>query len=218
MPHAVAVDIGGTFTDLVAYDRDSGAVLYTKSPTTYGNLVDGVLDCFLKAKLEPKAASLVNHGTTLVINALIQRRGAKAALVTTAGFRDILEIARGNRPDPFDLHYRRDEPLIPRELRFEVKERIGSRGEVVTELDLQALEALAKRMRGLGIEAVAIFFMNSYANPAHEEKAAALLRAAMQEAYVTSSTEKRPFSTNAHLAVVPPMSKAMTLAKPSASA
>src|SRR6516225_10924650 len=87
MPHAVAVDIGGTFTDLVAYDRDSGAVLYTKSPTTYGNLVDGVLDCFLKAKLEPKAASLVNHGTTLVINALIQRRGAKAALVTTAGFR-----------------------------------------------------------------------------------------------------------------------------------
>ena len=189
MPHAVAVDIGGTFTDLVAYDRDSGAVLYTKSPTTYGNLVDGVLDCFLKAKLEPKAASLVNHGTTLVINALIQRRGAKAALVTTAGFRDILEIARGNRPDPFDLHYRRDEPLIPRELRFEVKERIGSRGEVVTELDLQALEALAKRMRGLGIEAVAIFFMNSYANPAHEEKAAALLRAAMPEAYVTSSTE-----------------------------
>jgi len=126
MPHAVAVDIGGTFTDLVAYDRDSGAVLYTKSPTTYGNLVDGVLDCFLKAKLEPKAASLVNHGTTLVINALIQRRGAKAALVTTAGFRDILEIARGNRPDPFDLHYRRDEPLIPRELRFEVKERIGA--------------------------------------------------------------------------------------------
>ena len=189
MPHAVAVDIGGTFTDLVAYDRDSGAVLYTKSPTTYGNLVDGVLDCFLKAKLEPKAASLVNHGTTLVINALIQRRGAKAALVTTAGFRDILEIARGNRPDPFDLHYRRDEPLIPRELRFEVKERIGSQGEVVTELDLQALEALAKRMRGLGIEAVAIFFMNSYANPAHEEKAAALLRAAMPEAYVTSSTE-----------------------------
>jgi N-methylhydantoinase A len=189
MPHAVAVDIGGTFTDLVAYDHDSGAVVYTKSPTTYGNLVEGVLDCFVKAKLDPRAASFVNHGTTLVINSLIQRKGAKAALVTTAGFRDILEIARGNRPDPFDLHYRRDEPLIPRELRFEVAERVGAKGEIVTPLDLAALDALAGRLNGLGIEAVAIFFMNSYANPAHEEKAAQVLRARMPYAYVTCSTE-----------------------------
>src|SRR6266481_8708492 len=157
MPHAVAVDIGGTFTDLVAYDYDGRAVAYAKSPTTYGNLVDGVLDCFAKAKLQPRAASFVNHGTTLVINALIQRKGAKAALVTTAGFRDVLEIARGNRPDPFDLHYRRDEPLIPRELRFEVKERIGSKGEIVTELDIGALAPLAGKLRELEIEAVAIF-------------------------------------------------------------
>src|SRR6202051_5049220 len=189
MPQAVAVDIGGTFTDLVAYDDDSRTVVYTKSPTTYGNLVEGVLDCFVKAKLDPRTANFVNHGTTLVINALIQRKGAKAALVTTAGFRDILEIARGNRPDPFDLHTRRDEPLIPRELRFEVKERIGAKGEIVTALDLKALEALAGKLAGLGIEAVAIFFMNSYANPVHEEKAAELLRARMPYAYVTHSTE-----------------------------
>src|SRR5437588_1352017 len=143
MPQAVAVDIGGTFTDLVAYDHDSGAVVYAKSPTTYGNLVEGVLDCFAKAKLDPAAAGLVNHGTTLVINALIQRKGAKTALVTTAGFRDVLEIARGNRPDPFDLHYRRDEPLVPRALRFEVAERIGANGEIVTALDLAGLKALA---------------------------------------------------------------------------
>jgi N-methylhydantoinase A len=189
MPHAVAVDIGGTFTDLVAYDHDSRTVIYTKSPTTYGNLVEGVLDCFAKAKLDPHAVNFVNHGTTLVINALIQRKGAKAALVTTAGFRDILEIARGNRPDPFDLHYRRDEPLIPRELRFEVKERIGAKGEIVTPLDRDALEALVQKLAGLGIEAVAIFFMNSYANPAHEEEAAQALRALMPQAYVTCSTE-----------------------------
>jgi N-methylhydantoinase A len=189
MPHAVAVDIGGTFTDLVAYDYDSRAVVYTKSPTTYGNLVEGVLDCFVKAKLDPRTASFVNHGTTLVINSLIQRKGAKAALVTTAGFRDILEIARGNRPDPFDLHYRRDEPLIPRELRFEVTERIGAKGEIITALDLAALEALAGKLNGLAIEAVAIFFMNSYANPAHEEQAADVLRALMPAAYVTASTE-----------------------------
>jgi N-methylhydantoinase A len=189
MPHAVAVDIGGTFTDLVAYDHDGRTVVYTKSLTTYGNLVEGVLDCFLKARLDPRAAHFVNHGTTLVINSLIQRKGAKAALVTTAGFRDILEIARGNRPDPFDLHYRRDEPLIPRELRFEVTERIGSKGEIVTTLDLPALERLAGRLLGLGIEAVAIFFMNSYANPAHEEKAADLLGSLMPGVYVTRSTE-----------------------------
>ena len=189
MPHAVAVDIGGTFTDLVAYDDAGCAVVYTKSPTTYGNLVDGVLDCFAKAGLDPHAADLVNHGTTLVINALIQRKGAKAALVTTAGFRDVLEIARGNRPDPFDLHYYRDEPLIPRQLRFEIVERIGSKGEIIAPLDIAALRELATKLAAQGIEAVAIFFMNSYANPAHEEAAADLLRALMPSVYVTCSTE-----------------------------
>lgn len=189
MAFAVAVDIGGTFTDLVAYDHENHRVAYAKSPTTYGNFVEGILDCFNKVKLAPDQASFVNHGTTLVINSLIQRKGAKAALVTTTGFRDVLEIARGNRPDPFDLHYRRDEPLIPRPLRFEVTERIGSQGEVVTPLDSAALTALAEKIKSLGIEAVAIFFMNSYANPAHEEQAAAALRALLPGVYITSSTE-----------------------------
>src|SRR3984893_4448957 len=188
MPHAVAVDIGGTFTDLVAYDHDNGTVVYSKSPTTYGNLVEGVIDCFAKARLDPRTASFVNHGTTLVINALIQRKGARAALITTTGFRDILEIARGNRPDPFDLHYRRDEPLIPRELRFEVTERIGSKGEIVAPLDVGALEPLAGSLRGLDVDAVAFFFMNSYANPAHEEEAVEALHALMPDAYITGST------------------------------
>jgi N-methylhydantoinase A len=189
MSYAVAVDIGGTFTDLVAYDHEHGKVLYTKSPTTYGNLVEGVLNCFAKVALEPKAASFVNHGTTLVINSLIQRKGAKAALVTTKGFRDVLEIARGNRPDPFDLHYRRDEPLIPRPLRFEVAERIGSKGEIVTPLDVGAFAPLAAKLKEIGIEAVAVFFMNSYANPAHEEQAAEALRRLLPDTYITCSTE-----------------------------
>src|SRR5882672_8955679 len=163
MPYAVAVDIGGTFTDLVAYDAETRRVAYAKSPTTYGNLVDGILECFGKVKLEPNTANFVNHGTTLVINALIQRKGAKAALVTTKGFRDVLEIARGNRPDPFDLHYRRDEPLIPRELRFEVAERVGPAGEVLEALDEPALEKLSVTLESLGVESVAISFMNSYA-------------------------------------------------------
>jgi len=189
MSYAIAVDIGGTFTDLVAYDRDSGQVLYTKSATTYGDFVDGIVDCFGKAGVSPAEARFINHGTTLVINAYIQRRGARAALVTTRGFRDLLEIARGNRPDPFDLHYRRDEPLIPRSLRFETTERMDSQGNPVTPLNLAELDALAHELRAQEVESVAVFFMNSYANPAHEEQAAARLRALLPGVYVTCSTE-----------------------------
>jgi len=189
MPYSVAVDIGGTFTDLVAYDEDNQSIVFTKSATTYGNFVTGVLDCFAKARLEPRAATYLNHGTTLVINSLIERKGAKAALVTTQGFRDVLEIARGNRPDPFDLHYRRNDPLIPRTLRFEVKERIGSKGEIIVPLDDDALSQLAGKFKELDIESIAIFFMNSYANPHHEEQAAQLLRRLLPDTYVTCSTE-----------------------------
>jgi N-methylhydantoinase A len=189
MGYAVAVDIGGTFTDLVAYDHDRHRVVYTKSPTTYSNFVEGILDCFDKARLEPASADVLNHGTTLVINSLIERKGAQTALVTTKGFRDLLEIARGNRPDPFDLHYRRDPPLIPRQLRLEVEERIASNGDVIAPLDEQALADLADALKRQGIESVAIFFMNSYANPDHEARAAELLSARMPGAYVTYSTE-----------------------------
>ena len=189
MSYAVAVDISGTFTDLVAYDHENQKVIYAKSPTTYDNLVEGVLDCFHKAKVMPAEATLVNHGTTLVVNSMIQRCGAKAALVTSAGFRDILEIARGNRPDPFDLYYQRDEALIPRELRLEVPERMGSKGEIINPLDVAALERLAGELKKIRVESVAIFFMNSYVNPAHEEAAAATLKKLLPDVYVTHSTD-----------------------------
>jgi N-methylhydantoinase A len=189
MPYAIAVDIGGTFTDLVAFNYETQKVLYSKSPTTYDNLVDGIIDCFNKAKIKPREGSLVNHGTTLVINSLIQRQGAKTALVTSKGFRDVLEIARANRPDPFDLHYQRDEPLISRELRFEVAERMGSKGDVVTPLDVSGVEKLASEIRNLGVESVAIFFMNSYINPVHEEAAAESLKKLLPGVYVTFSTD-----------------------------
>ena len=189
MPHVVAVDIGGTFTDLVAFDYASGTVRYTKSPTDYGNFVDGILDCFAKAGTSPADAELVNHGTTLVINSLIQRRGATTALVTSEGFRDVLEIARGNRPDPFDLYFQRDEPLIPRDMRFEVPERMAADGSIITPLDEAALLALIAHLKQLGTQSVAVFFLNSYANAAHEDRAAALIRAHLPGAFVTSSTE-----------------------------
>ena len=189
MSFAVAVDIGGTFTDLVGYDRKTKKVVCTKSATTYDNFVEGILDCFGKADLRPSQAQLVNHGTTLVINSFIQRRGAKAALVTTKGFRDVLEIARANRPDPFDLHYQRDAPLIPRSLRFEAVERVDTFGQVLVPLDMAGLDGLADELRARGVESVAVFFLNSYANPHHEHQAAARLRELLPGVYITCSTD-----------------------------
>jgi N-methylhydantoinase A len=189
MAYVVAVDIGGTFTDLVAFDHDTQKAVYTKAPTTYGNFVEGILECFAKAKIEPAAANFFNHGTTLVINSLIQRRGARTALVTSAGFRDVLEIARANRPDPFDLHYQRDEPLIARELRFEVPERINAKGETITPLDMAALENLAEELKRQKVDAVAVFFMNSYLDATNEQRAVETLKRLLPDIYVTGSTE-----------------------------
>lgn len=189
MSYAVAVDIGGTFTDLVAFDRATNRVLYAKSPTTYGNFAHGILSCFEKVALSPADAQLVNHGTTLVINAIIQRAGANAALVTSAGFRDILEIARGNRPDPFDLTYHRDEPLIPRERRYDVRERMDATGAVVDALDIPQLTELAATFKASGVDAVAICFLHAYANPEHERLAAETLRGLLPDVFVTYSTE-----------------------------
>ena len=132
MPYVIAIDIGGTFTDLVACDIETGAVAYTKSPTTYGQLGDAIFDCIRKATLDAREASFIKHGTTLVINALLQRSGAKTALLTTKGFRDLLEIGRGNRTQPFNLRFHREPPLVPRELRFEVTERIDGSGRAHT--------------------------------------------------------------------------------------
>ena len=189
MSYVVAVDIGGTFTDLVAFDRESNSVVYTKSPTTYGDFGAGILDCFAKVGLEPCDVDLINHGTTLVINALIQRKGAHAALVTTKGFRDVLEIARGNRPDPFDLYFRRDEPLIPRNRRFELSERMDATGAVITALDPAEIEMLAVRLRALEVDAVAICFLHAYANPVHELQAAEALRTALPDVFITNSID-----------------------------
>jgi N-methylhydantoinase A len=189
MSYAIAVDIGGTFTDLVAISQDGANVVYAKSPTTYGNFVEGIFECLRKSGIAPEELRLVHHGTTLVINALIQRSGNRASLVTTRGFRDVLEIARGNRPDPFDLYYRRDAPLIPREWRFEVSERISATGEIVEPLDELGLESIAAEIRRQDLEAVAVSFVNSYINPDHEERAAAILRELLPKIYICNGTE-----------------------------
>jgi N-methylhydantoinase A len=189
MTYILAADTGGTFTDLAAYDAERGRIIYTKALTTYDDLVEGVMECLRKAGIELDRAQVVKFGTTLVINTFIQRNGAKTALVTTEGFRDVLEVARGNRPIPFDFRYKRNPPLVERDLRFGVPERIAADGDILVPLELPSLTALAKRLRECEVEAVAIAFLNSYVDTRHEEAAAAFLREALPDIYVTASTE-----------------------------
>ncbi|MFL6796620.1 MAG: hydantoinase/oxoprolinase family protein [Xanthobacteraceae bacterium] len=189
MSYVISIDIGGTFTDLAACDVDAGAVAYTKSPTTYGNLSEAIFDCISKAKLDPRQATFVKHGTTLVINALLQRAGARTALLATKGFRDILEIGRGNRTQPFNLRFHREPPLVPREWRFEIEERVEGSGRERTPLDKGALAGLADTLKRNNIEALAISFLNSYIAPEHEQIAALELRRLLPDVFITTGTE-----------------------------
>ncbi|MCE2946517.1 MAG: hydantoinase/oxoprolinase family protein [bacterium] len=185
----VATDTGGTFTDLAAFDAQAGTVVYSKSLTTYGDFVKGVISAAEVARVDLAPAGLFKHGTTLVINALIQRTGAKTALVMTRGFRDVLEIGRGNRPEPFNLNYSRHATLVPRELRFEVAERTSGTGEPLLAPNLDDLDVLADRLRGEGVEAVAVSFLNAYLQPRHEEQVVARLRERLPGVFVTCGSE-----------------------------
>jgi len=174
-PYFVAVDTGGTFTDLAVYDAETGHIYFGKTLTTSSDLVIGAMKGLSETGVSVAQAQVFTHGTTHVINSLIERQGAHTALVTTRGFRDVLEIGRGNRAEPFNLRYRRDPPLIPRDLRLEVTERMDSSGQIVTPLAEDELTHIAKQLVAAGVESVAISFLNAYRNSAHEEAAATIL-------------------------------------------
>jgi N-methylhydantoinase A len=188
MRYLVAADTGGTFTDLAVYDLLTGETRFGKTLTDYDDLIAGVIRGLEDTEAAIGNAALLKHGTTHVINALLERRGARAALVTTAGFRDVVEIARGNRSVPFDLRYRRTTPLIPRRLRFEVTERIDGQGRIVEPLDLAELEKLVEVLKSNEVEAVAVSFLNAYRNPAHEEQACAFLKERLPGVFITSGS------------------------------
>lgn len=173
----LATDVGGTFTDLVFYevDEETGRIASlnsVKAHTTPPNFEEGVLAAAEKAQIDYSDVEFFAHGTTVVINALTERKGVKTGLITTRGFRDILEIARGNRPDFFNLRYQKPEPFIPRYLRRELRERLTYKGEVITDLDLTELSGILDDFKRDGVEAIAICFLHSYANPDHEQKVA----------------------------------------------
>ena len=170
----IATDVGGTFTDLVYLHispKGEQQMGTAKSDTTPPDYEMGVMKVLEQADLDPSAVDFFAHGTTVIINALTERKGAKTALVTTEGFRDILEIARGNRPDFFNLEYKKPKPFVPRYLRREIPGRMSYKGEELKPLDFSGLPAILNDFKVDGVEAIALCFLNSYANSKHEEEA-----------------------------------------------
>jgi N-methylhydantoinase A len=186
-----ATDVGGTFTDLVYFstDPDTGMqeVVTAKSDTTPPNFEQGVANVLHKSGVSLGEIAFLAHGTTLVINALAERTGVKTGLITTEGFRDSLEIARGNRPDFFNLHYVKPPPFVPRYLRREVPGRLTQTGAERVPLDLNGLPAILDDFRADGVEAVAICLLHSYANPSHERAVLERVRGLWPEVSVVAS-------------------------------
>ena len=185
----LATDIGGTFTDMVHFDEETGELRVAKSLSTPDDLTRGVIDTIRLGQLDTREIGFFVHGGTTVINAITERKGVKTALVTTKGFRDVLEIARGNRPDLYNLRYEKEEPFVPRALRFEVGERMDAQGSVMQPLDLAELDPIIESCRAEGVEAIAVQFLHAYAAPEHEAQAAEYIRARLPEVAVTASHE-----------------------------
>jgi N-methylhydantoinase A len=180
----VGVDVGGTFTDLILMET-GGGIRVAKVPTTVENQAFGVLAALDSTGVPLAEVATIIHGTTATTNALLERKVAKAGLITTKGFRDVLELGRRTRPQPYGLKGTFN-PLIPRELRLEVAERMDAAGEVVTPLDEAEVEAAAQRLLAAGCTSLVIHFLHSYINPAHERRAAEIARKLWPNPYVTA--------------------------------
>ena len=180
----IGCDVGGTFTDLILLDDASGELRIAKVPTTGDNQADGVLAALDQVAAAPGDVELFIHGTTATTNALLERKLARCGLITTRGFRDVLELGRRTRPKPYGLigHF---EPLIPRELRYEVTERMDAQGGVVRPLNEDEVRAAIRALLADGVESLVIHFLHAYANPAHELQAACIAREMWPNTYVT---------------------------------
>ena len=205
----IGIDTGGTFTDIVLVDADKGQSWRHKVPTTPDDASHGILEGIegglALAGASPESVVLVCHGTTLATNAVLEGKWAKTGLITTSGFRDILELARQRRPSFFNLDIEKPTPPAARDARLEVAERVDHAGAIVTPLDEEAVRAAAETLRDMGCQAVAICFLHSYANPTHEKRAEEIVRAVWPEAYVSGSaailSEFREFERFATTAV-----------------
>jgi N-methylhydantoinase A len=191
--YSLGIDIGGTFTDLVVYDHAGGRQWSRKVLTTHDDparaVVAGVAALLRAGGVDPAGIGRVVHATTLFTNALIERRGAPTGLITTAGFRDTLEIARERKFELYDLAIARPEPLVPRDRRLEVDERVKADGSVKRALDRRQVEARARQLVDAGVTSIAVVFLHAYANPAHEAEAVRILARRHPTVSVTASHE-----------------------------
>jgi N-methylhydantoinase A len=185
----LSADVGGTFTDVAAFDETTGELKLGKTLTTPARLVTGIENGVTKAGAQFRAARLFLHGTTVAINTILERTGATCALLTTQGFRDIYEIGRVNRPESYNLFFRRHEPLIERDLRYEIRERMDSQGRMLIDLDEDQVRAAVADAVPKGAQAIAILFLHSYRNPAHEQRAKAIIAQSHPQLFVTASHE-----------------------------
>ena len=184
----VAVDIGGTFTDLVCLDELTGDIIEEKAHTTPSNFASGVIDAIKKSGQNLSDVQYFVHGTTMVINAVTERNGAKTALITTKGFRDVLEIGRANRPDMYNYFYKKPVPYVPRHLRFEINERVDFKGCILQEASIEEIREVAKAIKAEGAAAAAVCLLNSYANSAPEELVGKILAEELPEVEITISS------------------------------
>lgn len=193
--YRLSVDIGGTFTDF-ALAAPNGEILAHKQLTTHAapdeGVLSGIVHLLKHAGISEGAVASVVHGTTLATNALIERKGACTAMIVTDGFRDALEIAYENRFDQYNLYIEKPRPIVPRQLRLPVRERIDARGRIVDALSEADISAAARVLAERGVESVAICFLNSYVNVAHEKRAADILRARIPKLWITMSGEVSP--------------------------
>ncbi len=185
----LSADVGGTFTDVAAFDETTGELKLGKTLTTPERLVTGIESGVGKAGTAFDAARLFLHGTTVAINTILERSGARCALLTTQGFRDIYEIGRVNRPEAYNLGFRKHTPLIERDMRFEIMERMDAQGTVLIKLDEEQVRAAVRQAVEQGAKAVAILFLHSYRNPAHERRAREIVESEFPDLFVTASHE-----------------------------
>ncbi|HEX2536869.1 MAG TPA: hydantoinase/oxoprolinase family protein [Pseudolabrys sp.] len=185
----LSADVGGTFTDVAAFDDTTGHLRLGKTLTTPSRLVTGIETGVTKAGAGFSAAQLFLHGTTVAINTILERTGASCALITTQGFRDIYEIGRVNRPESYNLFFQKHTPLIDRDLRFEIRERMDAQGRVLIPLDDDEVRTVAAAAVARGVKAIAILFLHSYRNADHEKRAKRVVEEAYPDLFVTASHE-----------------------------
>lgn len=183
----VGIDIGGTFTDLVGYV--DGKIVTSKTSTVPADPTQGIARSLELADCDPNELNEILHGSTIAINTVLERKGARTALITTSGFRDVYAIGRSNRIQAFNLFFKRPQPLVPRSLTFEIPERVLASGEVLQALDERTVAGIIAEIEAAGVESVAVCLLHSWANPAHERRVGDMLREALPNVFVTLSHE-----------------------------